>query len=152
MQCRYHIKGSGVDVDILSPEGLNVGPVNPWFPRACSRAKAYALGDGREVTAISPPFFLATKLIAFEDRGPDVQSSKDAEDIVALAVEVDTLVEQVDTEGIRAEIAGLWITALAKYGRRIDDIPDLVDWHIGRDDREHFDRVVEALGSLASGA
>ncbi len=148
VQCRYRIRGGDIDVDVLSPDGFNVGAVNPWFKRACDRAQTYPLGAGRQVSAISPPYFLATKLVAFADRGPDAQSSKDAEDIITLAVEIADLAAQVDAEGLRPEIASLWQRAIVTW--RVGDLRDLVEWHLGRDDREHLDRVAAMLVGLSS--
>jgi hypothetical protein len=88
MQCRYRIRGTDIHLDVLSPEGFNVGGVNPWFARAAEAARPFDVGAARTVMAVTPPYFLATKLVAFEDRGPNAQSSKDVEDIVTLAVEV----------------------------------------------------------------
>ena len=105
LQCRYRIAGTTVVVDVLSPEGFNVGGVNPWFARAAARAARYEIGEGDAVRAVTPPYFLVTKLVAFESRGPDPDSSKDAEDIVALVVEVPSLLEQVDEEGLRHDVA-----------------------------------------------
>jgi predicted nucleotidyltransferase len=148
LQCRYRIKGTDVDVDILFPDGFNVGGVNPWFARAACAAGPYDAGGGRTVRAVTPPYFLATKLVAFEDRGPDAQSSKDAEDIVALAVEIEGLVQEVDAAGIRADVAELWGRALRKHGLTEGDLPDLVDWHLDRREAEHRQRVVDAITSL----
>jgi hypothetical protein len=151
LQCRYRIRGIDVDVDVLSPEGFNVGGVNPWFARAAARARPYSAGSDRTVMAMTPSYFLATKLVAFADRGPDAQSSKDAEDIVALAVEVDNLVEQVDAEGMRPDVADLWGHALKKYGLADRDVPDLVDWHLDPRETAHRERVVEVLIQLVTG-
>jgi hypothetical protein len=148
VQCRYHVRGSDLVVDILSPEGMNVPP-NAWLERAARHAHPYDLGDGQMVMAITPPYFLATKLVAFEDRGPDAQSSKDLEDVVVLAVEVLDLVEQVEAQGLRAEIAELLARALAKYGLIAGDLSDVVDWHLGREDQQHAARVTDVLGRLA---
>jgi predicted nucleotidyltransferase len=151
MQCRYRIRGTDIDVDVLSPEGFNVGGVNPWFARAAEAARPFDVGAARTVMAVTPPYFLATKLVAFEDRGPDAQSSKDVEDIVTLAVEVDALVAQIDAEGMRADIAELWTRALKKYGLANDDVPDLVEWHLDSREAEHRVRVVDALTALVRG-
>jgi len=151
VQCRYRIRGTEVDVDVLSPEGFNVGGVNPWFGRAAKAARPFDAGAGRTVMAVTPPYFLATKVVAFADRGPDPQSSKDVEDIVALTVEVDTLVAQVDAEGMRSDIAELWTGALKKYGLANDDVPDLVDWHLDRREAEHRVRAIDALVALVRG-
>jgi hypothetical protein len=60
LQCRYRIRGTELDVDVLSPAGFNVGGVNPWFERAAQRARAYDVGEGRWVMALTPPYFLTT--------------------------------------------------------------------------------------------
>jgi predicted nucleotidyltransferase len=147
LACRYRIAGAAVVVDIISPDGFNVGGVNPWFARAVARAARYSIGEGNTVRAVTPPYFLATKLVAFADRGPDADSSKDAEDIVALAVEVPSLVDEVNAEGLRDEVAALWAQVFAKYG--LSDPTDLVDWHLDRQDRAHRDRVIAVLVQLA---
>jgi predicted nucleotidyltransferase len=152
VQCRYRIVGMDLDVDVLSPEGMNVGGVNPWFRRAAERARSYHLGDGRSVKAISPPYFVATKLVAFADRGEDALSSKDAEDIVAAIVEVPTLPQDLDAEGIRAEVAKLLDQALAKHGVGAADVEDFVDAHLDRRDRVHAGRVVAFLRELLTDA
>ena len=151
VQCRYRIRATGIDVDVMSPEGFNVGGVNPWFERAARHAGAYELSQGRTAMAVTPPYFLATKLVALEDRGPDPQSSKDAEDIVALAIEVPDLVEQVEAAQIRIEIAELWSRALVKYSLTLADLPDLIDCHLDRRDAEQRERIVASLSTLAGG-
>ena len=152
LQCRYRIRGTELDVDVLSPAGFNVGGVNPWFDRAAQRARAYDVGEGRSVMALTPPYLLTTKLVAFADRGPDAQSSKDAEDIVTLLVEVSDLLEQVDAEGLRAEVAALWGRVLNKHSLRESDLPDLVDWHLDSRETTHRDAVIAALGALVRGS
>ncbi|MBX3219002.1 MAG: hypothetical protein KF795_00705 [Labilithrix sp.] len=151
LQCRYRICGTKYLVDVLSPDGANVGGVNAWFERAADRAGEYDVGDGVRVKAVTPPYFLATKLVAFEDRGPDVQSSVDCEDIVALAAETADLVSLVDAEGIREDVAALWKRVFDKYGFGVDDLSDVVDGHLDFREDEHRRRVVETLRALARG-
>jgi hypothetical protein len=148
LACRYRIKGTHFDVDVLSPDGHNVGGVNPWFPRAVEHARVYDVGDGRRARAVTPPYFLATKLVAFKDRGQDAQSSKDHEDIVALAVEVEDIREQVERERIGGEIGRLWWDGFERYSVKLDDLPDVVDFHLHHDDRGHRARVIEILTEL----
>lgn len=102
--------------------------------------------------AMTPPYFLTTKLVAFADRGPDAQSSKDAEDIVTLLVEVPDLVTEVDAEGLRAEVAALWVRILTKYSLRESDLPDLVDWHLDAREASHRTAVIAALTALVRGS
>jgi hypothetical protein len=58
LACRLRILGTDVLVDVLSPEGRNVGGVNPFFQRASVRARAYDVGYGRLVNAVTPAYFL----------------------------------------------------------------------------------------------
>jgi predicted nucleotidyltransferase len=151
LQCRYRIRGTDVDVDVLSPDGFNVGGVNPWFRRAAERSRVHTLASGIAIAAVTPTYFLLTKLAAWLDRGPDAQSSKDAEDIITLAVEVPDLVENVGAEGLLDDAAELWRKVLAKHALRPRDLDDLVDWHLDRRDGEHHARVAAAIGRLAGG-
>ena len=151
LQCRYRICGTEYVVDVLSPDGANVGGVNAWFHRAAARAGEYDVGDGVRVKAVTPPYFLATKLVAFEDRGPDVQSSVDCEDIVALAAETADLVSLVHAEGMRADVATLWKRVFDKYGFGVDDLSDVVDGHLDFREDKHRRRVVETLKASARG-
>lgn len=149
LSCRYRIVGTAVVVDVLSPEGFNVGGVNPWFARAVARAARYPIGEGATVRAVTPPYFLATKLVAFVDRGPDWNSSKDAEDIVALAVEVPSLVDEVQAEGMRDDVAALWERVFDKHRFAPSDLADFVACHLDRQDGAHRDRVIGVLAHLA---
>jgi len=150
--CRYHIQGKGVAVDVLSPEGRNVGGITEWFLKAAAHAKTFTLDDEVRVRAVAPPYFLATKLEAWCDRGEDVRSDKDAEDIVALATEVLNLADLVQHEGIAAGISALWHSALDARGLTLDHMPDLVSWHLHPIDAAEGDRVVASLLRCARGA
>ena len=85
--CRYAIHGTDVQVDVLSPEGMNV-PTTAFFGVAADHAQNYDAGKGVRVRAVTPAYFLALKLEALCDRAKDLESATDMEDIVALAVEV----------------------------------------------------------------
>jgi hypothetical protein len=150
VQCRYHLSGKGVALDVLSPDGYNV-PSNAWLKRAAANAAPYDIGDGRKVLAITPPYFLATKLVAFEDRGRDPIESRDAQDIVALAIEVPTLREQVHAAGLTVEISQLWADVFTKYRMSTGDMADLVDAHVHRDDAAERDRAIATLTQLVEG-
>jgi hypothetical protein len=139
-------------VDIMDVGGQTVGGMNRWFSRAADRAGEYLLDDGRSVRAVSPPFFLATKLVALQNlqRSSAITEAKDAEDIVALAVEVPNLVEMVRAEGIDAEIAQDWALVFKNHKVTTADLPEIVDCHLGQRDAEHRQRVVDALQTLST--
>ncbi|HKY37942.1 MAG TPA: hypothetical protein VJN18_18495, partial [Polyangiaceae bacterium] len=153
VQCRYRLRESALFVDIMDVEGKTIGATNPWFKRAAERASTYKLDDGRNVRAVSPPFFLATKLVALRDleRCPEIDSAKDAEDIVTLAVEMPDLVAQVSAEDIAADVAAEWQAVFDAHRIDSSDLPELVDAHLGRDDRSFRARVVSCLRALADG-
>jgi hypothetical protein len=152
LQCRYRIARTEMIVDVMSPDGFNVGGVNPWFRPAAEHSRRYDLGHDRWVRAVTPAYFLATKLTALADRGADAVESRDAEDVVAVAVEVPSLVEEVRAGGLVKDVAELWKKALAKHDLGIEDLPEMVSWHMDGRDREHEERVVRTLTTLATGA
>jgi predicted nucleotidyltransferase len=148
-QYRYRVSQTGLVIDILSPDGMNIGGGDAWLRAAADHAAEFDLGDSETIRAVTPPYFLALKLSAFIDRAADVLSSKDMEDIVFLAVEVDGLVAQVDAAGIGDDVRRLWHKALAKHQLDEPDLPDLVDAHLGAEDRIRRDEVVAVLRILA---
>lgn len=144
--CRYHIRKTGIVLDIIDLEGRSTGKEDPWVRRAAENAHPFPLKEDLSICAVTPPYFLAMKLSALVDRGPD-EMSADAEDIVTLAVEVEKLVEQVQQEGIAEEIAVLFTRVREKY--QLSSITDLVDYHIHPSEVAHLERVRIALKVLA---
>jgi hypothetical protein len=78
--CRYTIQGLIVDVMPTQSEAL--GFSNKWYQPAFDNSILYSLGD-EKIRIFSPPFFIASKLEAFLQRGKnDARTSTDFEDIV----------------------------------------------------------------------
>lgn len=81
--CRWNNKDVILDVMPTNPEILGFG--NPWFSPAFTRAEAVTLPSGKRIQMLSAPYFLATKLEAFDCRGKrDYLLSTDMEDIVTV--------------------------------------------------------------------
>ncbi|MFC1812357.1 hypothetical protein ACFL03_06655 [Thermodesulfobacteriota bacterium] len=81
--CRWKNKGVILDVMPTNPEILGFG--NPWFSPAFTRAEAVTLPSGKRIQMLSAPYFLATKIEAFDYRGKgDYLLSTDMEDIVTV--------------------------------------------------------------------
>lgn len=79
--CRYIVKGIVVDIMPTSEDVL--GFSNKWYPLAFKNAISTKLDDRISVRIFSSPYFLATKLDAFNDRGEgDGRFSTDFEDVV----------------------------------------------------------------------
>ncbi|GGF27915.1 nucleotidyl transferase AbiEii/AbiGii toxin family protein [Hymenobacter cavernae] len=74
---------TGLTVDMIPTSPEILGFSNPWYPAGFALAEPYVLPDATSIRILSPPYFLATKLVALRDRGwPDLWTSQDLEDIV----------------------------------------------------------------------
>jgi len=79
--CRYIIHGITVDVMPTSEDIL--GFSNKWYPAAFANSIRVHLENGLSIRIFSAPYFLATKLEAFVDRGENEgRFSSDFEDVV----------------------------------------------------------------------
>lgn len=78
--CRY-IYGSTI-VDVVPTTADALGFANRWYPEGFNNAIQITLGDVK-VKILTAPYFIATKLEAFKDRGKnDGRTSQDFEDII----------------------------------------------------------------------
>jgi predicted nucleotidyltransferase len=92
--CRYLIQGIIVDVMPTSEEVL--GFSNKWYPAAFAKSVQIKLDDGLPIRIFSAPYFLATKLEAFTDRGENEgRFSPDFEDIVHVLNNRETVWEEI---------------------------------------------------------
>jgi predicted nucleotidyltransferase len=81
--CRWQAGGILLDVMPTHPEILGFG--NEWYRPAFDAAVWETLPSGKKLRMVSAPYFLATKLAAFDGRGQgDYMMSHDMEDIVAV--------------------------------------------------------------------
>lgn len=86
---------NGVTVDILPIREDVLGWRSKWFDEALSAAKTADCG-GQQVNIVSPPYFVALKIEAFEERGRrDFLYSTDFEDIICLFNGRDSIVEEI---------------------------------------------------------
>ena len=81
--CRWTGHGVLLDVMPTNPEILGFG--SEWYERAFAAAQVHDLPSGHTIQLISAPYFLITKLSAFESRGDgDYALSHDIEDLIAV--------------------------------------------------------------------
>jgi len=81
-RCRW-ILGS-ITVDIMPTDGAHLGLNTAWFEEALATASEREIAHSR-LRLVSPVGFLATKYVAFTDRGRgDHQASPDLEDFVTV--------------------------------------------------------------------
>lgn len=81
--CRWVAAGVVLDIMPTNEEILGFG--NEWYRPALAAATKLSLPSGRTIKMVTAPYFLATKLAAFDNRGRgDFMMSHDMEDIVAV--------------------------------------------------------------------
>lgn len=147
--CRYWIAPNfDLSFDIVDGHGANAGGDNPWVSRAARRAREYD-AVGVQVRAITPPYFLATKLCAYARRGPDLLSSSDIEDVVCLFAEVPSVTNDLRSEGIAGEVAAQWRFILDAANLGPDDLIDMANAHLAGGDQDvHGPTVAARLQEL----
>lgn len=126
--CRYRIKG--IVVDIMPTNDPSIGFSNRWYPEGFRKAIDYDIDPNHSVRILSAPFFIATKLEAFNDRGEgDGRISQDFEDIVFVLENRSTIWEELNAvEGPVNEYIMDEFTKLANN-------PNLYEWLDGHVER-----------------
>lgn len=72
-------------VDFMPDDERVLGFSNRWYKDALTTAAPYDLEEGLQIPLVSPPYFVATKLEAWNGRGNgDALESRDIEDIINL--------------------------------------------------------------------
>jgi predicted nucleotidyltransferase len=101
-RCRWLIDGAQLDVMPTHEEIL--GFSNPWYEAAMEAAQEYVLGADLTIRTITAPYFIATKLVAFRNRGNnDYQASSDLEDIIAVLDGRAAIVAEIRTQNDRIQ-------------------------------------------------
>lgn len=79
--CRYII--NGITVDVMPTSENILGFSNQWYSEAFANAIQITIGENYVINIFSAPYFIATKLDAYNDRGEgDGRMSSDFEDII----------------------------------------------------------------------
>ena len=81
--CRW--VSQSVILDVMPTDEKILGFCNAWYESAIENSETFALPNNRELRLVSAPYFLMTKLEAFDGRGQgDYMMSHDLEDVVAV--------------------------------------------------------------------
>lgn len=124
---RYLLEGFMVDVMPLDEAIL--GFSNQWYKQGYRTAMNYAIDDGPPIKILTAPYFIATKLEAFQDRGKkDGRMSTDFEDIVFVLENRRSVWQEmkVADEDVR--------TFLTEQFRALRANPDIREWIDGHSD------------------
>lgn len=92
--CRWRYQG--ILMDVMPIDGNILGFTNRWYPEGFAKAVSTRLPDGQDVRIFDLPYFVASKIEAFKDRGKnDFAGSADLEDIVVLIDGASDFQEQI---------------------------------------------------------
>jgi len=73
----------GIKVDIMPNDSSVIGFTNPWYIDGMRKSINYPLEKNLTIRIFASPWFLASKMVAFSDRGKyDFRISSDFEDII----------------------------------------------------------------------
>ena len=139
--CRYIIKGITVDVMPTTEEIL--GFANKWYREAATHSTKKEIDAGYTIHIFSAPYFLATKLEAFKNRGKgDGRISTDFEDIVYLLNNRKTLWQELKEApvGLRSYLQEELYSLL--------DEPYLDEWisvHLDYDEQKRISYIMSSL-------
>jgi len=148
--CRWTAPGVLLDVMPTNPEILGFG--NEWYEQALNNAVPFTLPSGAHITVVTSPYFLATKLAAFDGRGNgDYVLSHDIEDIVAVLDGRPEITEEISQcEGALREHLGTRFTGLLAERDFIESIPG----HLPNDDasQARLPLIMERIKAIADGS
>lgn len=92
--CSY--KFQNIAIDIMPADDSSIGVSNIWYKPGFKYLQQIKLEDGTKINILPSPYFLATKLEAFKDRGQnDFYGSHDFEDIIYLIDNRTTIIEEI---------------------------------------------------------
>lgn len=124
----YRWTFAGLKLDVMPVDGAVLGFSNRWYGNAMQTAGTVNLRDGLTVRLVIPPYFVATKLEAFQDRGKgDYLESHDLEDVISVVDGRPELAEEIAhaEAGLRRYVAGVFARLLVDDGF-LNALPGLV--------------------------
>jgi predicted nucleotidyltransferase len=145
--CRWIAEN--VILDVMPTDTRILGFGNKWYIPAMENSVVFQLSDTRQIRIVSAPYFLITKLEAFDGRGDgDYQMSHDMEDIIAVLdgrPEIINEINQVD-RALSSELSKRFRTLLLD-SRFVDS----VSGHLPPDDasQARVSIVIKALKEIA---
>ncbi|MEY8770228.1 hypothetical protein AB6T85_07285 [Erwinia sp. ACCC 02193] len=142
--CRKRLGNLKVD---FMPTDESLGFTNRWYRNALAEAQDYELKPGLTIRLLTPAYFIATKLEAWNGRGEkDLLASRDLEDIFNLVNGRETLIE--DISGSEPELLA-WIAKEFKKLISEEDFDYLLQATTNGDVKRIdylFDRVKKIIG------
>ena len=135
-------------VDVVPATSTAIGPTNRWYQEAILHAESHAIAAGVDIQAITPLYFVATKLEAFRGRGRgDYQASHDLEDLLGVIAGLSDLRTRIaDATSDVATAVRDELVELRARDAFIDAVPAHFDGDVSG--QERADELLEWLRSL----
>jgi predicted nucleotidyltransferase len=139
--CRYKIEG--IVVDIMPTDDPSIGFNTKWYPEGFQKAIDYSIDVDNTVKILTAPYFIATKLEAFNDRGKgDGRTSHDFEDVIFVLENRSSIWEEMNSlEGAIKEYL------LAEFTKLLSN-PHIFEWidsHVERGSPPASYSILQAL-------
>ncbi len=145
--CRFRY--DDIKVDVMSTKAVGWAPANPWFAPGFKNLIQFDFDD-IQINCLSLPYYIATKLTAFYDRGAkDPRVSQDFEDIVYLLNYTSNFEAQINASN--QKVKGYLLESF--YDIINDPIKqEAILGNLFYEDQElHYNRIIDKLNSLCRG-
>ena len=141
--CRWS-KASLV-IDLMPVDATILGFTNSWYAGAIKHSMRQALPNGLYINLISAPYFIATKLESFLDRGNGDYLHHDIEDIINLINGRDSVCDEIanSESDVRTFLLEEFETLLAD-----ETFAEQLSWHLAQQ-KDRFNIVIERMRTIA---
>lgn len=142
--CRYKVQG--LVVDIMPTNDPSIGFTNLWYKEGFKNSTSHKIDDQHHIRILTGPYFIATKLEAFKDRGnKDGRTSQDFEDIVFVLEHRSSLISEMhqSTTELREYLIHEFKTLLEN-----PHIYEWIDSHTERGRTRGTQRIMDSLASF----
>lgn len=145
--CRW-VKGSTV-LDVMPLDERTLGFTNTWYRPAMETAEVHEFLPGATIKVVSPVYFCATKMEAFDGRGKgDFWGSHDLEDIIAVIDGREEIIGEIENA---AKDVRHYIAAKVKEWLKNDRFVDALPGHLGSaSDQSRFGIILDRLKKISS--
>jgi hypothetical protein len=150
--CRWKHRTGKIILDVMPTDESILGFTNPWYLPAMRHAQSLEV-EGVSLRVISAPFFLGTKVVAFNSPGRkgsgDFMASHDLEDLITVLdgrpeVVQETLAAPADLRAFLAATCAAWL----KLEDFLDSLPGLL--HPDPGSQARVPVILDRMQSIAS--
>ncbi len=142
--CRWRF--SGIIVDIMPINKDILGFSNRWYKEGIKNITTAVLNDGQKIKILTLPYYFATKLEAFKNRGSDPRFSSDLEDLVFLFDNVSEILKKLETPS--SSLKKFLQTELSKWNED-RDLSEAVEGFMSGEAPERYQRLVELISQFS---